>query len=64
MEWQFWLRELKFLPPMCLQAVLKNTIADYGEAGTKPKTKQLELRLIQSVKAIQSPEIRFLTEQL
>jgi hypothetical protein len=49
---------------MCLQAVLKNTIADYGEAGTKPKTKQLELRLIQSVKAIQSPEITFLTEQL
>lgn len=47
-----------------LQAVLKNTIADYGEAGTKPKTKQLELRLIQSVKALQSPEITFLTEQL
>ncbi|KAG0605631.1 hypothetical protein M758_9G075000 [Ceratodon purpureus] len=49
-----------------LQAVLKNTIADYGEAGAlpEPKAKQLELRLIQSVNEIQSPEIKFFTEKL
>ncbi|KAG0562880.1 hypothetical protein KC19_9G179100 [Ceratodon purpureus] len=49
-----------------LQAVLKNTIADYGEAGAlpEPKAKQLELRLIQSVNEIQSPEIKFVTEKL
>lgn len=49
-----------------LQAVLKNTIADYDKAGSlpKPKTKQLELRLVQSVKQIQSPVVEFFTQNL
>ena len=49
-----------------LQGVLSNTIADYGEAGAlpEPRAKQLELRLIQSVNEIQSPEIKFSTEKL
>jgi len=53
-------------PCVYFQAVLKNTIASYDEVGVlpKPETKQLELRLIQSVKEIQSPVIKFFTEKL
>lgn len=44
-----------------LQAVLKNTIADYDKA---PKTHQLELRLIQSVNELRSPEVKFPVETI
>lgn len=51
---------------VCVQAVLKNTMADYDKAGSlpKPKTKQLELRLVQSVNQIQSPVVEFFTQKL
>lgn len=49
-----------------LQAVLKNTIADYDKARAlpAPKTHQLELRLIQSVNELRSPEVKFPVETI